>query len=156
MGDTRLTEEAPEIGTEGGKTFTQDEVNALVGQARQDERRKAQAKYADYDELKTAAEGVKTADERIAALEQEIERSRLEALRSKYAADVPERLRPLLTGTTEDELKAQQALLVEGESDRIKRGNVAPKEGGSADSEPGPDDAMRTFTRELFADAAAD
>ena len=41
-----------------------------------------------------------------AALEREIEASKREALRAKYAADVPEKLRPLLTGTTDDEQKA--------------------------------------------------
>ena len=54
---------------QGAKTFTQDEVNSLVGQARADERRKATQRYADYDDLKVKAGEVATAEDRIAELE---------------------------------------------------------------------------------------
>ena len=141
------TDDAPQ-------TFTQEQVNQLVGQARTDERRKAQQKFADYDDLKAKAGTASTAEERIANLEKEIASSRVEALRAKYAADVPEKQRPLLTGTTDDELKAQRELILEGVSDRKKQGNVAPKEG--ANPEGKPTDDMRDFTRELFGRAAAD
>lgn len=135
---------------EGAKTFTQDEVNQLVGQARTDERRKVQSKFADYDDLKAKAGTAATAEERIANLEREIAASRTEALRAKYAADVPENLRPLLTASTDDDLKAQRDLILQGVNDRKKRGGVAPKEGGSADNAGSGDSELRDFTRSLF------
>jgi len=138
---------------EQAKTFTQDEVNQLVGQARTDERRKVAAKFADYDDLKTKAGTAETAEERIANLEREIVASRTEALRAKYAADVPEKLRPLLTATTDDDLKAQRDLILQGVEDRKKRGGVAPKEGGSADTPSDARDDERQFVRGLFGTA---
>lgn len=134
------------------KTFTQDEVNQLVGQARVDERRKVSAKYADYDDLKTKAGTAETAEERIASLEREVAATRTEAMRAKYAADVPEALRPLLTATTDDDLKAQRDLILQGVADRKKQGNVAPSEGGN----PNPGDSKsdeREFARALFGKA---
>lgn len=139
---------APDAGE--AKTFTQDEVNQLVGQARVDERRKVQAKYADYDEVKAKAGTADTAEERIAALEREVAATRTEALRAKYAADVPENLRPLLTATTDDDLKAQRDLILQGVADRKKQGGVAPKEGGAADSKSAGDSDEREFVRSLF------
>jgi len=135
---------------EQAKTFTQDEVNQLVGQARTDERRKVAAKFADYDEVKAKAGTAVTAEERIANLEREVAQSRTEALRAKYAADVPENLRPLLTATTDDDLKAQRDLILQGVADRMKRGGVAPKEGGSADTKGDARDDERQFVRGLF------
>lgn len=136
------------------ETFTQADVDRIVADRLKREREATKAKYADYDDLKAKAEGAKTAEERIAALEADISAAKVEALRAKYAADVPERLRPLLTGSTDDELKAQRDLLVEGESDRKRRGNRVPGE-GSTPSGSG-DDEMREFTRNLFARANAD
>ena len=135
---------------EQAKTFTQDEVNQLVGQARTDERRKVAAKFADYDEVKAKAGTADSAEERIANLEREVAQSRTEALRAKYAADVPENLRPLLTATTDDDLKAQRDLILQGVADRMKRGGVAPKEGGSADTKGDARDDERQFVRGLF------
>jgi len=139
---------APEKGDEGkpDQTFTQADVDRIVSERIKREREK----FADYDDLKTKAQVAKTAEERIAALEQEIETSKREALRAKYAADVPERLRPLLTGTTEDELKAQRDLLIEGESERKQKNNVSPREGNH--SKPADND-MRSFARQLFQSA---
>lgn len=139
-------------GGEQVKTYTQADVNAevekIAARIRAEERRKVSEKFADYDDLKAKAEGAQTAEERIAALEQEIQTSKREALRAKYAADVPERLRPLLTGTTDDELKAQRDLLIEGESERKKKNNVSPREGTHQQSQE-PDE-MREFARSLF------
>jgi len=150
-GTGEATQGAQENGAEAGgaKTFTQDEVNQLVGQARTEERRKIASKFADYDDLKTKAEGAKTLEERLAEVEQRAAKAEIDALRSRYAADVPEKLRPLLTATTDEELKAQRALILEGESDRKKIGNVAPTEGGN----PNPSDVSgdeRAFVRGLF------
>lgn len=150
------TQGAQENGAPSGeqaKTFTQEEVNQLVGQARTDERRKVAAKFADYDDLKTKAGAAETAEERIANLEREIAASRTEALRAKYAADVPENLRPLLTASTDDDLKVQRDLILQGVEDRKKRGGVAPKEGGSADTKSDARDDERQFVRGLFGTA---
>jgi hypothetical protein len=143
--------EAQDKGAEGeAKTFTQDEVNELVGKARTEERRKVAARFADYDDLKTKASTADTAEERIAALEREVSTTRTEALRAKYAADVPENLRPLLTATTDDDLKAQRDLILQGVADRKKQGGVAPKEGGSADTKADGSSDEREFVRQLF------
>ena len=61
-----------------------------------------------------------------------------------------------LTGADEATLTAQAKRLADREADRKKRGNVAPKEGGSADSASTGDTGMREFTRSLFNRANAD
>lgn len=148
-------ENAPENGDKPSEeTFKQADVDRIVAERLKREREATKAKYADYDALKAAAEGAKTAEDRIAELEQKIATSELTALRAKYAADVPERLRPLLTGTTEDDLKAQRDLIVEGENERKKNGNRAPQEGASPSSSAGDDD--REFVKNLFGRAQMD
>ncbi|WP_425580953.1 hypothetical protein, partial [Williamsia deligens] len=52
-------------------TFTQADVDRMMGEARREERRKASEKYSDYDDLRAAADGKKTADDRIAELEKQ-------------------------------------------------------------------------------------
>lgn len=137
-------------GGQGGKpdTFTQADVDRIVADRLKREREATKAKYADYDDLKKQAEGAKTLEERVAAMEARATKAEAEALRAKYAADVPEKLRPLLTGTTDEELKAQRDLLVERESERKKRGNHVPDE-GKTPTKSG-DDPMREFARGLF------
>jgi hypothetical protein len=83
-------------------------------------------------------------------MEERAKNAEVSALRAQFATDVPEKLRPLLTGTTEEELKAQRDLIVEGEAERKKNGNRVPKEGTSTESGPADDDEMREFTRTLF------
>ena len=136
------------------QTFTQEQVQSLVGKVRAEERKKAREQFADYDDLKAKAGTAATAEERIANLEKEIAASRVEALRAKYAADVPEDLRPLLTASTDDDLKVQRDLILQGVSDRKKQGNTAPKEGGNPEGKPMTDE--RAFVRQLFGSAAAD
>lgn len=142
-----------------GKTFTQADIDAAVDKAaariRADERRKVMERFADYDEVKAKAETATTLEERVAAMEKRATEAETAALRAKYAADVPEKLRPLLTGTTDDELKAQRDLLVEGEAERKKNGNHVPREGNNPKPKKGRDDD-RTFVRELFGRANAD
>lgn len=125
------------------QTFTQADLDRIVKERVQRER----TKFADYDDLKAKAEGAKTAEERIAALESEIATSKVEALRARYGADVPEKLRPLLTGTTDEELKAQRDLILDGESERKKQGNRAPDEGRTPTAKAGDE---RTIVRSLF------
>lgn len=131
------------------QTFKQADVDRIVAERLKREREATKAKFADYDDLKKKAGDAATAEERIGALEQQVEMSKREALRAKYAADVPERLRPLLTGSTDEELTAQRDLLVEGEAERKKQGNHVPREGKS--STPSKDGDDREFVRQLFA-----
>jgi hypothetical protein len=141
-----------------GKTFTEAELNAevekIAAKIRAEERRKVTEKFSDYDDLKAKAGEATTLEERIAAMEERTQQAETAALRAKYAADVPEKLRPLLTGTTDEELKAQRDLIAEGEVERKKNGNHVPREGNNP--KPGGDDEMRSFTKDLFSRAAAD
>lgn len=129
------------------QTFTQADLDRIVADRLKREREATKTKFADYDDLKAKAEGAKTLEDRIAEMESRTAKAEAEALRSKYAADVPEKLRPLLTGSTDAELKAQRDLLVEGEAERKKQGNHVPREGENPKSK---DDPMRELARGLF------
>lgn len=106
-GGTTQTGSADQSGQE--RTFTQQEVNRLVGDARQKER----SKYADYEELKAQASARADYDEVVA------ERDRLRAAeeRSKLVAKVatesgvPQALVSMLDGADEEALAAQAAEL---------------------------------------------
>lgn len=152
---------APEHGTEFKPITTQDELNKAIAERIARER----AKFADYKDVKAKAERLDSIEaankseaekfaERIAALESENARIQSEALRAKYAADVPENLRPLLTGTTEDDLKDQRDLILQGVADRKKQSNVVPTEGKT--TPPPVEDESREFARNLFARATVD
>lgn len=151
MSEEPKTPETPENGPEV-KTFTQDEVNELVGKARVDERRKVQAKFADYDELSEKAKGAKTLEDRLAEIEQRAKDAEAKALRSDIAARFglsTEDRDLFLTGADEETLTAQAQRLSAREADRKKQGNVAPTEGGNPT--PGDDRAEdRAFVRGLF------
>lgn len=157
MPDIEPTPDAPENGPEQvAKTFTQDEVNALVGSARQDERRKVQSRYADYDEVKAEAGKSKTLEERIAEMERRATDAEARALRSDIAAKhgiTPEDRDLFLTGTDEQTLTAQAQRLAQREADRKNTNNTVPREGNNPET---PSDDLRTFTRELFARASVD
>ena len=131
-------------------TFTQEQVNQLVGQARQDERRKATNKFADYDDLKAKAEGAKTVEQQLAELRDENQRIQRDNLAARIAAQhgiPPEDADLFLTGTDEQTLTAQATRLAARATDRKKQGNLAPREGHTTTP---PDDEMRDFTRTLF------
>ena len=121
-------------------TFTQADVDRIVADRLKREREATKAKYGDYDELKTKAEGAKTLEDRIAEMEMRATQAEIAALRSKYAADVPEKFRPLLNGSTDEELKSQRDLIVEAESERKQKNNVSPREGTNPKAS---DDPMR-------------
>ena len=108
-------------GNEGaGETFTQAQLDKIVGQRVAEER----AKYADYDDAKAKAakydaedaEG-KTPDQRISALETQLaeersarQKAEVAQLRSDRAAGVegfPKSLVKKLTGTTAEEIDAE-------------------------------------------------
>lgn len=148
----------PDSKPDEGKTFTQADIDAAVekiaAKIKAEERRKVLEKFADYDELKEKAGQAATLEERVAAMEQQVTKAEIEARRAKYAADVPEKLRPLLTGTTDEELKAQADLIAEGESERKNHGNHVPREGNNP--KPGGSDELGEFTKNLFGKATAD
>ena len=97
-GGTTQTGSADQSGQE--RTFTQQEVNRMVGDARQKER----AKYSDYADLKAQAEAHADYDDVVAAEERS-------ALVAKVAAasGVPVTLVAMLDGADEEALAAQAA-----------------------------------------------
>ena len=99
-----------------GKSFTQDQVNSLLA----DQKRTVQAKYADYDTIKAAAdkyagieESQKTelqkATDRTAELEASSAKDKAELARYQVAQKhgITEKELALLTGTTSESLEAQ-------------------------------------------------
>ncbi len=142
-------------GDDGDKGFkaptSQDEFDAMV----KDRIARVQAKYADYDELRSkaqqfdAAQG--TTDDRIAKLEKELESTRTTALRSRIQAKhgiSDEDAALFLTATDEATLTKQAERLAETANDRKKNGNRDPF-AGHTPSKAG-DDAMREGVRALF------
>lgn len=128
------------------QTFTQADLDKVVKERVARER----AKFADYDELKTAASEKKTADERIADLEKRYQEAEAGRLRSDIAAahGITALDRDLfLTGTDEETLTAQAKRLAERESERKKQGNVAPLEGNQTKASASDD---RAAVRSLF------
>jgi hypothetical protein len=133
-------------------TFSQADVDRIVKERVQRER----AKFADYDALKAKAGEAATAEERIAALEAEVETSKREALKRRVQAAhgiADEDADLFLTGTDEETLAAQAKRLVDRESERKSKGNHVPREGNNP--KPGSDE-MGEFTKNLFQRAAAD
>lgn len=142
------------------KTFTQEDLDRIIAERLNREK----SKYADYDQLKQAAEGRKTEMEKLAdqlrALQEENEANKVKALRSEVASEkkVPASL--LNGASTREEMEAQaDAILkfVEAQTpkgdkkDNANNGKISPfgspKEnlrGGSDNSgEPSRDDLLK-------------
>ena len=156
MADEPTSSEAQPENPDGAEksepTFTQVDVDRIVRERVKREREK----FADYDDLKSKAEGAKSAEERIAALEQEIQATKREAMRRRVQAAhgiSDEDADLFLTGTDEDTLAAQAKRLAARESERKKQNNVSPREGNTPKA---GDDPMREFTRGLFARATSE
>jgi hypothetical protein len=150
------------------KTFTQEEVNKLIGTTRAEERRKVSEKYADYDDLKKAADGKKTADQLVADLQKRIEQSETKALRAQVAADFristkrgdngePSDADLFLTGTDEETLTAQAKRLSDrmaeqanAEAERKKKNPIVSKEGTSTKTGTTTEEDDREFARNFF------
>lgn len=155
MSDTTTTTDAsaPEGGEQNQEqkpqTFTQADVDKIV---RDRLAQQAKNKFGDYDDLKKAAEGAKTVEQKLAELESRHAEAEARALRSDIAArhGITAEDRDLfLTGSDEATLEAQARRLAERDADRKSKGNVARKEGattttGSTDSE------ARNFVSQLF------
>lgn len=141
-------------GGDGGnkpEAFTQADVDRIVADRLKREREATKTKYADYDDLKAKAEGAKSAEDKIAELQKEMEATKREALKRRVQAAhgiSDEDADLFLTGSDEESLTAQAKRLAERESERKKRGNRVPNEGKTT-SQSG-DDQMRDFARDLF------
>jgi hypothetical protein len=154
------------------KTFTQEEVNKLIGTTRSEERRKVSERYSDYDDLKKAADGKKTADQLVADLQKRIEQSETKALRAQVAADFristkrgddgePSDADLFLTGTDEETLTAQAKRFsdrmaeqakseAKSEADRKKKNPIVSKEGTSTKTGTTTEEDDREFARSFF------
>jgi len=142
-------EPGAENGAEQAKeqAFTQADVDRIVKERVQRER----AKFADYDDLRKKAEGAKTAEDRIAELEQKYQAAETARLRSDIAArhGISAEDRDLfLTGADEETLTKQAERLAAHVAERKKQGNRAPLQGRSP-SKPAEDEERAT-ARTLF------
>jgi hypothetical protein len=150
-------------GQQQEQTFTQADIDRLVSKARGEERRKATERFADYDDLKSKAEGAKTLEQQFSDLKAELASTKVDAIRTRIAAEYgistkagpngePSDADLFLTGTTAEILTAQAARLGQQQADRKKQGNVAPREGTTRTTGKG-DEAVREFARDLFGSA---
>lgn len=143
---------APTTPAEGGKTFTQDEVNNLIAR----EKGVFQQKYADYDDLREKAsrfdeleEAGRTDLERATTerdqLKTELTTSQVENLRLRVALEkkLPVELIDRLKGSSEEEFKADADALLQ----LVKPAEEKPPsfDGGARSSAPASD--MNTFIR---------
>lgn len=139
------------------KTFTQEEVNQIIGRTRTEERRKASDKFADYDDLKATAAAKKTADERIADLERQNAQSQANSLRLRVAGDYgistkrgengePSDAELFLTGTDEETLTAQAERLAAREEERKRNQPHVSREGYNPRPKP---DSTKSFLAAL-------
>jgi len=131
------------------ETFTQADVDRIVADRLKREREATKAKYGDYDDLKTKAEGAKTLEDRVAEIERQAKESEARALRAEVANAkglTPTQAKRLV-GSDADELLADIGA-------QKSKNNVSPREGNNPKS--GTDDEGRAFARELFGRANAD
>jgi hypothetical protein len=126
-------------GNAGGKTFTQAEVNQIV----KDRVARERAKYADYDDLKTAAADADKSktqldkvSEQLAALTSRAEQAEAREARAKVIAakKLPASLAKRLQGTTEEELTADADELL---SDWKAAGGKVDGDEGEQDGDDG-------------------
>lgn len=147
-GTTATTEQGATATEQQGQVITQADVDRIV----KDRVARVQAKYADYDDLKSRAEGAKSVEEKLAELEGKYSAAEARALRSDIAAKhglSAEDRDLFLTGTDESTLTAQAERLAAREADRKKQGNVAPKEGATTNTGNASSD-VKQFARQLF------
>jgi hypothetical protein len=128
------------------QTFSQADVDRIVKERVQREK----AKYADYDDLKTRAEGAKTLEDRIAEIERQASDNEARALRAEIANAkglTPGQAKRLV-GSTREELEADADELLADIGAQKKNGNHVPREGET--NKPKRPDGLREFTRNLF------
>jgi len=138
---------------QSGKLFTpeqQAEVNRIV----QERVQRVEAKYSDYDDLKTRAAGAQTLEERVGTLESELKATRTDELRTRIASKFgisaekgakgePSDADILLTGSDEAAMTRQAELFSGRVADQKKNGNRAPKEGQVTVTTLSPKDAAK-------------
>lgn len=127
----------------GGQTFTQADVDRIVSKARNDERRKAGEKFADYDDLKAKAERSDAAEADKAKSDQRADRAEV-ALAKGLTPSQAKRL----VGTTVAELEADADELLKDIGAQRRQGNHVPNEGNNPTPKGGE---LADFTRRLFA-----
>lgn len=158
---SETTAEGVETTTEGGeqqeqKGFTQADVDRIV----KERIARVEAKYADYNDLKKAADGAKTLEERVGTLEGELTTTRADAARNRVAAkfgistergsnDEPSDAEVLLTGSDEAAMVAVAERFAARAADQKKNGNVAPKEGGITTTGDSKTAETRDFLQQL-------
>lgn len=141
MSDTNATVPTQENTQSVPQTFTQEEVNAMIGKRLSE----VKSKYADYDDLKAKAakydeaeeknkSELQKATERADALESELKSMKkaeeVRTMREKVAKEtgIPSNL---ITGSTEEECKAQaeaiKAYAKPGAYPQVKDGGELPK-----------------------------
>lgn len=128
------------------ETFDQAAVDRIVRERVQRER----AKYADYDDLKKAAEGAKTLEDRVADMERRSTESEVRALRAEVANAkglTPTQAKRLV-GSTREELEADADELLTDIGAQRSKNNVVPDEGKTPKNPGGGEKSQ--FARELF------
>lgn len=124
------------------RTFTQEEVDRLVGNARTKERKK----YADYDDLRVTVEQLQS---QLADMEKQRETERQ---REKWIADaakdtgVPVDVLQLISADSADDLKAKAAAV----SAHFKQAPLPVVSGDGKKPEKVPSDVKSDFARQLF------
>lgn len=145
MSDNATVTTQDQNGESQDRTFTQDELNAIVGKRLAEEK----SKFADYEDLKAKASKLdeleeankselQKATERANSLEAELNElkkaNEVRAMREKVANEtgIPTNL---LTGSTEEECKAQaeaiKAYATPNGYPKVKDGGEIPKPNGS-------------------------
>lgn len=119
------------------RTFTQEDINRLIGDARREERKK----FSDYDALKAKVAGAKTVEEQLAELQRQNAAMTRDTLAARIAGRhgiAPEDADMFLTGTDEETLTRQAERLSALNATKAKaadkparRGPYAPLEGRS-------------------------
>jgi len=104
------TDQTAAAAQSGERTFTQEEVNRLVGDARQKERRKFDG-YVNGDEAKEAAERAAKAEAELAQLKAEAQR-RSDVSAAAERAGIPLEVAQMLNGANADELTEQAKRLL--------------------------------------------
>lgn len=94
----------------GERTFTQEEVNRLVGDARQKERRKYEG-YVDGSQLSEATERADKAEQELAQLRADAQR-RADVAAAAEKAGIPLEVAQMLNGADADELAEQAKRLL--------------------------------------------
>lgn len=104
------TDQTAAAAQSGERTFTQEEVNRLVGDARQKERRKYEG-YVDGKEATEAAERAAKAEAELAQLKAEAQRT-ADVTAAADKAGIPLEVAQMLNGSDADELLEQAKRLL--------------------------------------------